>query len=301
MLCRLEIIHRNRDRRRQVLKLKIAFAAALCLIALIAATLIGRKPAESSVVDAESYPTSSDNRIPILVELFTSEGCSSCPPADELLMRLDEAQPVPDAEVIALSEHVDYWNHLGWADPYSSATFSARQNDYARAFDTGEVYTPQMIVDGRVQFVGSNSNRARDAIAAAAREPKAAVTLNLGSQNPAAASIILNVRVENLPVAASDHSCDVTLAITESGLRSSVARGENAGRHLTHTAVVRKLSHIGGIDPHKASTFSAQPIVRIDKTWKRDGLRVVAFVQERSSRRIIGAARLSLARLPVEQ
>src|SRR3989442_220758 len=204
MLCRLEIIHRNRDRRRQVLKLRIALAAALCLIALIAATLIGRKPAESSVVDAESYPTSSDNRIPILVELFTSEGCSSCPPADELLTRLDQTQPIPGAEVIALSEHVDYWNHLGWTDPYSSATFSARQNDYARVLDTDEIYTPQMIVDGRVQFVGNNSNRARDAIAAAAREPKAAVTLNLASQNPVPPSITLNFRGEALPPGPSD-------------------------------------------------------------------------------------------------
>ena len=283
------------------MKSKIAFISVVMLGAVIIAALIGKKAAERSVIEAQDRPAISDNRVPVLLELFTSEGCSSCPPADELLTRLDQTQPVPGADVIALSEHVDYWNHLGWADPYSSATFSARQNDYARVLDTDEIYTPQMIIDGRVQFVGNNSNRARDAIAAAARDAKAAVTLNLGSQNPAAASIIFNVRVEALPIGASDHSCDVTLAITESGLRSSVARGENAGRHLTHTGVVRKLSHIGGIDPHKASTFSAQPIVRIEKTWKRDRLKAVVFVQERSSRRIIGAAQLSLAKLPAEQ
>lgn len=283
------------------MKSKIGFVSVVILGAVMIAALIGEKAAERSVIEAQDRPAVRDNRVPVLLELFTSEGCSSCPPADELLMRLDETQPVPGAEVIALSEHVDYWNHLGWADPYSSATFSARQNDYARALDTDEIYTPQMIVDGRVQFVGNNSNRARDALAAAARDPKAAVTLNLGSQNPAAASIILNVRVGDLPIGASDHSCDVTLAITESGLRSSVARGENAGRHLTHTGVVRKLSHIGGIDPHKVSSFSAQPIVRIEKTWKRDRLKAVVFVQERSSRKIIGAALLSLTKQPAEQ
>jgi len=283
------------------LKPKTVCALALISIALIVAVLIGRKPPESSLVQAEDRPAGGGDRIPVLVELFTSEGCSSCPPADDLLTRLEQTQPIPGVEVIALSEHVDYWNHLGWTDPYSSATFSARQNDYARALEKDEVYTPQMIVDGHVQFVGSNANQARDAIATAARDPKAAVTLNLGSQNSTTPSITLDVRVSNLPVISADHSCEVSLAITESGLRSSVSRGENAGRYLTHTAVVRKLSHIGAIDPHKVSTLSAQPIVRIDKAWKRDRLRAVVFVQERSSRTVVGAAQLSLAKQPAER
>jgi hypothetical protein len=213
-----------------------------------------------------------------------------------LLSRLEQTQPIAGAEVIALSEHVDYWNHLGWTDPYSSAEFSKRQNDYASTFDTDEVYTPQMIVDGRTQLVGSNSNSARDAIANAARESKAKVTVTAAPDDKGAASITLAVHVEGLADTSKGDSVDVLLAITESGLRSNVSSGENAGRRLTHSAVVRRLSTLGEIDPEKSVTFTAQPVVQIDKTWKRDSLKAVVFVQERRGRRVLGAAVLPFAK-----
>src|ERR1044072_3572695 len=113
----------------------------------------------------------------VLVELFTSEGCSSCPPADALLERLDRAQPVAGAQIIVLSEHVDYWNHIGWADPYSSPAFSARQQQYARRFRTQGPYTPQMVVDGRTEFVGSDARSAESSIRDAFGQPKVAVRI----------------------------------------------------------------------------------------------------------------------------
>jgi hypothetical protein len=233
---------------------------------------------------------------PVLVELFTSEGCSNCPPADDLLTRLEQTQPVDRAEVIALSEHVDYWNRLGWTDPYSSPEFSARQNDYARAFDTDGVYTPQMVVDGRAQFVGSDSGKARQAIAGASRDSKAAVTVSLASEDTQAASLTLDVRAARLEKVSDGDSAEVLLAITESGLRSSVRRGENAGRRLSHTAVVRKLTTLGSVDSQGGAQFVAKPVVQIDKGWKRDGLKAVVFVQERTSRRVLGAASVSLGK-----
>lgn len=260
---------------------------------LIAALTIARSPRtlSESTMSTGDAPTPDDSRAPVLVELFTSEGCSSCPPADELLAQLERTQPVAGAEIIALSEHVDYWNRLGWADPYSSSEFSARQNDYAKAFDTDDIYTPQMIVDGRVQFVGSNQSRAREAIAEAARAAKTAVQVSL--RNTTANSVDFAVRVAEMRNAWSGDSSEVFLAITESGLSSHVSRGENAGRRLNHTAVVRKLVKLGEVDPQTRG-FDSEKAVTIEKQWKRGDIKLVVFVQERASRRVLGAAAVSL-------
>src|SRR5947209_6224529 len=218
-------------------------------------------------------------RAPVVVELFTSEGCSSCPPADELLKQLSETQPVAGAENIALEQHVDYWNRLGWADPFSAAEFSARQGTYADSFGSTGVYTPQMIIDGQTEFPGSNQTKARAAIANAARTPKATITLaQSGAAKPE--GVPLSVRVEKFPTAKADDAIEVLLAITEAGLRTDVPRGENAGRQLTHAAVVRELSTLGQIGPRAVQPFAAQPVVALSEKWQLENLRAVVFVQE---------------------
>ena len=223
-------------------------------------------------------------RTPVLVELFTSEGCSSCPPADALLSQLDKTQPVAGAEVIILSQHVDYWNQLGWKDPFSSAEFSRRQEAYSLSLEGNGPYTPQMIVDGRTEFNGSDGRRAQKAIAEAARSPKAAVTLTL---TPAPEGSHIQIRIDGLEAAKLSGKADVLLAITESGLQNNVTRGENSGRTLPHSGVVRRLSLVGAAS--KAG-FSADRVIVLDQSWKRENLRAVVFVQERGSRRVIGAA-----------
>ena len=248
-------------------------AGALALTALTARTAIH---------PVQAAPAS--GRTSVIVELFTSEGCSSCPPADALLSQLTKTQPVAGADVIALSEHVDYWDHGGWADRFSSHRFTTRQNDYANSFRKDTVYTPQMIVDGQTQFVGSDDGAAREAIARAARQPKAHVSVTRMGD-------MLSVRVDHLPSSASSDPAEVVLAITESGLSSSIGGGENAGRRLGHSAVVRQLTFLGTVS---GGAFSAAPSARLAPGWKRGNLSAVVFVQERASRRIIGAAALGL-------
>ena len=163
----------------------VIFIAAATLF-LVFSAIRARQP-EDTAVTVAATPISAapynGPRVPVVIELFTSEGCSSCPPADALLMQLDQLSPVPGAEIIALSEHVDYWNYIGWSDPFSSGAYSERQQAYAQAMrltgGRGDVYTPQMVVDGQFEFIGGNTAKAREAIAQAAAFPKAEVTLTV--------------------------------------------------------------------------------------------------------------------------
>ena len=187
--------------------------------------------------------------------------------------------------MIALGEHVDYWNHGGWADPFSANKFSARQSDYSRSFGLDNVYTPQMVVDGKAQFVGGDDDEARAAIARATRQPKADVSVT------ASGTDAVSVQVTHVPPSAHRDPADVLLAITEDGLSSSVRGGENAGRHLAHSAVVRRLVPLGTV---QGGTFTARAPLDLSANWRREHLRAVVFVQERGSRRIIGASEVSL-------
>lgn len=225
-------------------------------------------------------------KTPVVVELFTSEGCSSCPPADDLLAKLAE-QPIGAADIIVLSEHVDYWDHLGWKDPFSSNLFSARQQGYGDRFHLQSVYTPQMVVDGVAQLNGSDSEEAKHAIWQQVQIPKASVSVSPLRGSEASAPMV-NVHVDGLLGVKVDQA-DVLLAVTEGDLRNSVASGENSGRSLKHTGVVRSLTRIAVIDARKGA-YSADLAVTLAPSWKRQNVRVVILVQDRRSRRIAGAA-----------
>ncbi|HYL86652.1 MAG TPA: DUF1223 domain-containing protein [Candidatus Angelobacter sp.] len=229
---------------------------------------------------------------PVVVELFTSEGCSSCPPADALLARLGEQPSSLNVEVIALEEHVDYWNQLGWYDPFSSPDWTARQSAYAKPLGNGNPYTPQMVVDGSVEFVGSLAQQALKFISEAAQRPKTAVTLSQGNAaKPEKGDF--SVSVGKLPGAAGG-SADVWLAITESGLHSDVKGGENVGHDLHHAAIVRAMRQIGEAKGAGDTSFTGSATISLRKEWKRENLRAVVFVQEKKTLRIIGAAQISL-------
>jgi hypothetical protein len=228
---------------------------------------------------------------PVVVELFTSEGCSSCPPADALLMKFQNAQPIQGAKVIAIEEHVDYWNHDGWTDPYSSADWTQRQVDYVLKFKDKTPYTPQMIVNGQTQMTGGQEPQAREAIQQAAGQPQTDITLAAGDSS--GNSQDFKVRVGKLEGNTNQDSADIWLAITESGLESSVKAGENAGRDLRHAPVLRSLHKIGTAKGSGDTTFDSSTKVKFKPEWKRQNLQIVVFVQDKKSLRILGAAAIA--------
>ncbi|MGC1594074.1 MAG: DUF1223 domain-containing protein [Candidatus Acidiferrales bacterium] len=241
---------------------------------------------------AQTAPATPE-RTPVIVELFTSEGCSSCPPADLLLQKLEAEQPLTRADIIGLEEHVDYWNHDGWIDPYSSPEWTQRQLEYGELLKT-QPYTPQMVVDGESQFVGSDGRDVALAIQKGASSPKTEVAINAGAPD-AKDTQHFAVSIKKLAGETPGDVAEVWLAVTENGLRSSVNRGENAGHVLAHVATLRSLRKIGVAAGNGAGdSFTGEPRVKIDSHWNRENLAVVVFVQEKRSRKIIGAASIRI-------
>ncbi len=268
------------------MKILFLLIAALSFFGLI--TYNGKKT-ETTIGAVETFAANDSAVVPpkakspVLVELFTSEGCSSCPPADKSLIYLNEKQPFAQADVITLSMHVDYWNRLGWTDKFSAAQFSERQGFYSDSFNLDGVYTPQMVVDGRFQFVGGSLDETRKAVGEALKTLKADVELTV-SENK------LKVKISNLP----GHSAsNVFLAIAEDNLSTAVKNGENGGKTLNHASVVRELKTIGSIAANDKS-FEIETAFELDASWKKPNLKLVVFAQVEKGSQIIGVNQIKL-------
>jgi hypothetical protein len=220
----------------------------------------------------------------VVVELFTSEGCSSCPPADELLGRLRQDLSAKNIQVIPLGFHVDYWNSLGWKDRFSSAEFTQRQEQYTHALKVDGPYTPEMVVNGEVEFVGNDAGQAQRTIRQQASELEMA-QVKIAS----AGADQLTIQVKG-PAESSGNAL-VMLAITEDNLSTQVGSGENGGRKLHHAAVVRELQELGML--HNGIMETTVPL-KLEKDWKHNDLRAVVFVQQGPSGKIEGAASVPL-------
>jgi hypothetical protein len=222
---------------------------------------------------------STADRVPVIVELFTSEGCSSCPPADGLLEILLQEQPIKGVHVIPLSEHVTYWDHQGWKDPFSAQQYTVRQQQYGLRFNIESIYTPQLVIDGSRELVGSDKRAIERALTEAAKTPKPALTVTAtvadGSLNLTAAG----------PGLTAEKDAELVFAVTEDHLVIDVPRGENAKRTLKHSGVVRWLKSAGTIGPSPATAT-----VKLAQDWHRENLRVVAFVQSKKDRQVVAAA-----------
>ena len=223
-----------------------------------------------------------DQGTPVLVELFTSEGCSDCPPADALLEQLDKSQPIAGVHAIVLSEHVTYWDRQGWRDPFSMEEATDRQQAYQYRFGLQDVYTPQMVVDGSAQFVGSNGRALQSALQAEAERPKQELSIGDARWN--------NGSAEFSVLGTPSPGERLMAVLAADATHSEVTRGENAGHTLHHVAVVRAIKSFDGeAMDGRALKLSARNLP--------DGpVRLVVFVVDGKTWHVLGAAEQTLAR-----
>jgi hypothetical protein len=249
----------------------IAFAAGLAVAVLVSSAFINAKN------NAKKIKGKFTGNGFAVIELFTSEGCSSCPPADELVARIQKEYS--DKPVYILAFHVDYWNRLGWKDPFSNAGYSKRQNDYANWLKLKSVYTPQIVVNGRKEFVGSEEGTLRNATTAGLHmTPTAKLTLN--AQN-APGHIILQYKAEG-----AGNNTTLLLALVQKAAQTKVQRGENGGRTLSHVQIVTKVQST----PLNISG-SGSATIAVPDGFTTQGYEVIGLVQNTGNGAIVAAAK----------
>jgi hypothetical protein len=263
-------------------------------LAIVALTLGGARaePPPAAGAGAEPSQAASSNHAaaPVVVELFTSQGCSTCPPADRLLSQLGSgAQAV---QVIPLAFHVDYWNRQGWTDPFSSAEWSARQVKYGRALHVDNPYTPELVVGGRSECVGSKRDEVMRQIATAqAAEPAGRVSIDTAAVTGSKLVVKVEARVER----PAQHKLELWVALTQSGLTTAVGAGENKAATLHDDFVVRRLEKAFSLPGKPGAERSGEVKLAVDSGWDQSQLAVVAFLQDPSTLAIEGAASRTLA------
>jgi hypothetical protein len=260
--------------------------AARSVLAFVFLSIFSQAHAQSPSQGTPPTPSTSSPAVPVLVELFTSEGCSSCPPADLILERLDDYQPVPGAQLIVLSEHVTYWDQQGWKDPNSSTVFTDRQSAYETSLGEKEPYTPQFVIDGSQSVNLQNAKDLEDALNKAKGNAKIHVrisSITVDSSNPAV--VHAHIEADANP---DRHNADVYLAVALNHVESQVLRGENGGKHLVHVAVVQQLNKVGKLP--KGKSFAQDVEVKLKPNEDPKNIRLVAFAQETSQGKLLGAS-----------
>jgi hypothetical protein len=218
----------------------------------------------------------------VLVELFTSEGCSSCPPADELLRQVNGTRTNAGQWIVGISEHVTYWNGLGWADPFSSPVNTQRQNDYGQHFHLEGVYTPQMVINGSEEIVGSDRGAFLRAMKKDAEQP-VPMSLQILSMNVAGDSVTLHYSAAgDVPA----RGADLIAVVADDSDLSSVLRGENSGQTLTHVSVARSISRVAKVQAAGERTVQ----VKLPSGFKpSEKHHLILFAQTPGNGRVLGA------------
>ena len=261
------------------MKYSFSFIAVLFLVLGFTFLLAAWTASSRNIVSTHEAPASA------VVELFTSQGCSSCPPADNLLNDITQKAEKLDLPIYVLSFHVDYWNRLGWKDPYSQPDFSERQRKYTQIWRNAQMYTPQMTVNGEPGFVGSRQQQAWQEINSVLEQPAhTSVSLQVSAPDKQATvtyQVIGDYQEKNLQI-----------ALVEKNINTSVRRGENGGKTVHHTHVVREFT-----SQSLQNLSSGKATLRLPPDLKLADALVIAYVQNHDNLKISGATSVALTNI----
>lgn len=254
----------------------------------------------SPVLEASPEPAGSQpDRVPVLVEMFTAHNCPNSPAGEEILTRLDRTQPVEGVRIVALAFHVPYWDSASWKDPYAHAHHQWRQNQYAKQAKSGEVYTPQFVIDGDTAVTGRGEASVKKAIAKAAKTPKAAIRLELrpSRDDDPPRTVRIGIDFAGIPSelhGASGQPAEILLAVAEKNLVTDLGGGKNKGAHLEQTGVVRSWMPLGEVNAQGDAIFPPEHLVTLDPSWKLSDLTAVVWVQQKPAGRVVALGTLAL-------
>jgi len=227
---------------------------------------------------------------PVVVELFTSQGCSSCPPADNFLHQWGSAR-FKEGKIIPLAYHVDYWDYIGWKDPFSSPAFTNRQRIYAQVLNQQSLYTPEIIVAGQVGFVGSDSSRAQtevDRFTGRARQATISIAPTWKRDH-----LLMDITITPSEGAQSlNNKSAVFLAVFENNLKTQILRGENRGDNAMDSFVVRRLENLGTFASNATEPFKQAVDITWNTAWESHNTGIAVFLQSQKSFEIHSATRL---------
>lgn len=270
-----------------------AFRSAL----LLAATLLALLPAAAQ--DGSPSAAAASERVPVLVELFTSHNCPNSPAGEAILTRLDRTQPIEGVRVVPLAFHVPYWDSATWQDPFGHVHHQWRQNQYARQSGDGDVFTPQFVIDGDTGLTGRGEGAVKKAIARAAKVPKALVRLELrpSREDDPARTVRIGIDIAGIPAelrGTAGQEAEILLAVAERNLVADIGGGKNKGVHVEQTGVVRSWTPLGHVNAQGDAIFPPEHLVTLDPAWKLSDLTAVVWIQQKPAGKVVGLGTLAL-------
>jgi hypothetical protein len=270
-------------------------AASLAL--LLAAGLAA--PLAAAPADAPDSPGGGSEQVPVLVEMFTAHNCPNAPAGEDILTRLERTQPVEGVRVVPLAFHVPYWDSPSWKDPFAHTNHQWRQNQYARQSKSGDVYTPQFVIDGDTGVTGRGESSVKKAIAKAAKSPKASIRLELRPtrDDDPPRTVRIGIDFAGIPAelrGPAGLEAEILLAVAERNLVSDLGGGKNKGAHLEQTGVVRSWMPLGHVNAQGDAIFPPEHLITLDPSWKLSDLTAVIWVQQKPAGKVVALGTLAL-------